>query len=355
MATYASPSTRRLAEAEGNEIPTHSLEGLSSSGDAVRFGPVELFYPGAAHSTDNLVVYVPSANVLYGGCAVHELSSTSAGNVADADLAEWPTSVERIQKHYPEAEVVIPGHGLPGGLDLLQHTANVVKAHKIAQSPSSRCGITNVERTLLRRLRLLRKSPSTQALGITKYSIVTNSNDSVTLRLMTEHDLAMLYEWLNRSHIVEWWGGEEARPTLADVQEQYLPSVLAQESVTPYIAMLNGEPIGYAQSYVALGSGDGWWEEETDPGVRGIDQSLANASQLGKGLGTKLVRALVELLFNDPEVTKIQNGPVAEQLASDPMLRESGFERQGTVTTPDGPAVYMVQTRQAFERTRSDA
>ena len=33
--------------------------------------------------------------------------------------------------------------------------------------------------------------PSTQALGITKYSIVTNSNDSVTLRLMTEHDLAM--------------------------------------------------------------------------------------------------------------------------------------------------------------------
>ena len=42
-------------------------------------------------------------------------------------------------------------------------------------------------------------------------------------------------------------------------------------------------------------------EEETDPGVRGIDQSLANASQLGKGLGTKLVPTLVELLFNDPE------------------------------------------------------
>ncbi|EKS2409694.1 TPA: AAC(6')-Ib family aminoglycoside 6'-N-acetyltransferase [Pseudomonas aeruginosa] len=192
-------------------------------------------------------------------------------------------------------------------------------------------------------------------LGITKYSIVTNSNDSVTLRLMTEHDLAMLYEWLNRSHIVEWWGGEEARPTLADVQEQYLPSVLAQESVTPYIAMLNGEPIGYAQSYVALGSGDGWWEEETDPGVRGIDQLLANASQLGKGLGTKLVRALVELLFNDPEVTKIQTDPSPSNLRAIRCYEKAGFERQGTVTTPDGPAVYMVQTRQAFERTRSDA
>ena len=82
--------------------------------------------------------------------------------------------------------------------------------------------------------------------------------------------------------------------------------------------------LGMPSRTLLLEAGDGWWEEETDPGVRGIDQSLANASQLGKGLGTKLVRALVELLFNDPEVTKIQNGPVAEQLASDPMLRESG-------------------------------
>ena len=109
----------------------------------------------------------------------------------------------------------------------------------------------------------------------------------------------MLYEWLNRSHIVEWWGGEEARPTLADVQEQYLPSVLAQESVTPYIAMLNGEPIRYASRTLLLEAGtDGGKKKPIQ--VRGIDQSLANASQLGKGLGTKLVRALVELLFNDP-------------------------------------------------------
>ena len=85
----------RLAEA-GNEFHAFSRRTLIERGQCAS-GPVELFYPGAAHSTDNLVVYVPSANVLYGGCAVHELSSTSAGNVADADLAEWPTSVERFK------------------------------------------------------------------------------------------------------------------------------------------------------------------------------------------------------------------------------------------------------------------
>lgn len=182
-----------------------------------------------------------------------------------------------------------------------------------------------------------------------------NSNSLVTLRLMTEQDLPMLYDWLNRPHIVEWWGGEEARPSLAEVREQYLPSVLAKESVTPYIAMLDQEPIGYAQSYVALGSGDGWWEEETDPGVRGIDQLLANPSQLGKGLGTKLVRALVETLFKDPEVTKIQTDPSPSNLRAIRCYEKAGFVRQKTVATPDGPAVYMVQTRQAFEQARSAA
>ena len=63
-----------------------------------------------------------------------------------------------------------------------------------------------------------------------------------------------------------------------------------------------------------LEAGTDGGKKETDPGVRGIDQSLANASQLGKGLGTKLVRALVELLFNDPEVTKIQTDPSPSNL-----------------------------------------
>lgn len=130
--TYASDLTRRLAKAEGSEVPAHSLGEFSSSGDVVHFGPVEVFYPGAAHSPDNLVVYVPSARVLFGGCAIHEASRTTAGNVADADLMEWPVSIERIKQRYSEVEVIVPGHGLPGGLELLQHTANIVEAHKVS-------------------------------------------------------------------------------------------------------------------------------------------------------------------------------------------------------------------------------
>jgi AacA4 family aminoglycoside N(6')-acetyltransferase len=179
------------------------------------------------------------------------------------------------------------------------------------------------------------------------------SENPIKLRLMTEHDLPILHDWLNRPHIVEWWGGEAERPTLDEILKHYLPRVLAEESVTPYIAMLDGEPIGYAQSYVALGSGGGWWEDEIDPGVRGIDQSLANPEQLNKGIGTKLVRALVEQLFSDPSVTKVQTDPDPNNYRAIRCYEKAGFVQQRVITTPDGSAMYMVQTRQAFERAHS--
>jgi aminoglycoside 6'-N-acetyltransferase-1b/aminoglycoside 6'-N-acetyltransferase-2 len=155
----------------------------------------------------------------------------------------------------------------------------------------------------------------------------------------------MLHDWLNRPHIVEWWGGEEERPTLEEVLAQYRPQALAAERVTPYIGLLDDRPFAYAQSYVALGSGGGWWEDVTDPGVRGIDQSIADPALLGQGLGTQLVTALVERLFSDPQVTRIQTDPAPNNPRAIRCYEKAGFRQAGTVMTPDGPAVYMVQDR----------
>jgi aminoglycoside 6'-N-acetyltransferase-1b/aminoglycoside 6'-N-acetyltransferase-2 len=163
------------------------------------------------------------------------------------------------------------------------------------------------------------------------------------LRLMTEQDLPMLQRWLNEPHIVPWWGGE--RPTLDQVRQQYRPGVLAQDGVTPYIGLLGNVPFAYAQSYLALGAGQGWWQDETDPGVRGIDQSIGVPEWLGIGLGTRLVRALVERLFSDPVVTRIQTDPSPDNHRAIRCYEKAGFRRVKTITTPDGPALYMVQCR----------
>jgi len=78
----------------------------------------------------------------------------------------------------------------------------------------------------------------------------------------------MLREWLLRPHVAKWWGPAES---ISELREEYI--------VRAYIAYLRGSPIGLIQSYVVIGSGAGWWKEETDPGARGTDQFLPEASR----------------------------------------------------------------------------
>lgn len=124
---YATELTRELAAAADNTVPEAILTGLDNAGDAVSIGPLEVFYPGAGHTRDNLVVYLPDADILFGGCAIHEAGRDTAGNTIDADLAAWPTSLQRMQARYPQVRIVIPGHGVPGDSQLLSHSIALVR------------------------------------------------------------------------------------------------------------------------------------------------------------------------------------------------------------------------------------
>ena len=161
---------------------------------------------------------------------------------------------------------------------------------------------------------------------------------NISFRPLKTSDLPLLHSWLSRPHWTEWWG---PAPTFAEVQADYGAWISDPSQVQPHIALLDGEPLGYIQSYVAMGSGGGWWEAETDPGVRGIDQSIADAAQLGKGLGTAMVRAWVAKLFADPQVTRIQTDPDPRNARAIRCYEKAGFRAVGEVLTPDGMALLM--------------
>lgn len=116
----ANPLTLELGADQGMPLP-EALAGLEP-GQAVSLGGVEVFSPGGGHSRDNLVVWVPEARVLFGSCAVRSPTYSGLGNTADADLAHWPQAIRSAKARYPDVEVVVPGHGPPGGPVLLDHT-----------------------------------------------------------------------------------------------------------------------------------------------------------------------------------------------------------------------------------------
>lgn len=179
-------------------------------------------------------------------------------------------------------------------------------------------------------------------------------DSTITFRAITEADLPLLYDWLCRPHVIEHW---EPAPTFDEVREDYVPR-LAPQSMLPvdapagvvqYLACEGGQPFGYVQAYrVMAHQSEGWWLDETDPCALGVDQFIGLPDRLGQGLGTRMLRAFLAFLFEDPRVTTIQTDPEPKNARAIACYRKAGFRDAGVVDTLDGPALLMRITRERF-------
>ena len=152
----------------------------------------------------------------------------------------------------------------------------------------------------------------------------------------------MLADWLARPHIRRWWRNYAS---LQEVREHYLPRIRGDSAVSPYLANLEGRPVGYVQSYVASDLCDGRWPQVEDPGVRGIDVLLADGGLLDQGLGTRLVTAFAAWLFEDPTVGEVRVDPVLDNGRAIRCYLKAGFREMARVESPDGPAILMKVSR----------
>lgn len=151
--------------------------------------------------------------------------------------------------------------------------------------------------------------------------------------------MRLLREWLARPHVAEWWG---TPPPLAELELEYDPAIAPTAPHRSYLALRDGVPLGFIQSYTpVLCHAEGWWLDEHDPGVRGIDQFLADADQLDRGLGTAMVRAFVSALLADPGVTRVQTDPAPENRRAIRCYEKAGFRTAREIDTPDGRALLM--------------
>lgn len=124
--TYANRLTNDILKEKGLPTAEHSF----SDSLTLHIGKtvVECYFLGGGHAVDNIVVWVPSQKILFGGCMVKDCTSTSLGNTADAaPLTEWRATIEKLQHKFRKAKTIVPGHGSTGGTELLEYT------HKLLQ------------------------------------------------------------------------------------------------------------------------------------------------------------------------------------------------------------------------------
>ena len=83
---------------------------------------VELAYFGPGHTVDNIVAWIPSKKILFGGDLVRTRNARTLGNAAEADVASWPKTLKKVKDAYPDVKIVVPGHGQPDERELIDQT-----------------------------------------------------------------------------------------------------------------------------------------------------------------------------------------------------------------------------------------
>ena len=123
IATWATQATVDLARRDGWRPRIIAPPGVVRVGGTA----AEVFFPGEAHTRDNVVVWLSATRVLFGGCMVRAAAGDSLGNTADGNVPAYAASVRALIERYPSAERVVPGHGDHGGPELLTHTLQLAE------------------------------------------------------------------------------------------------------------------------------------------------------------------------------------------------------------------------------------
>lgn len=120
IASESSIQTFDLAVSAGDvPIPKQVFDGNQTF--KVGTETIELTHFGPGHTLDNMVAYIPSEEILFGGCLVKTMNA-GKGNLADADTLQWSNTIQNILITYPNLKTVVPGHGKEGGIELLEYT-----------------------------------------------------------------------------------------------------------------------------------------------------------------------------------------------------------------------------------------
>ncbi|WP_162128422.1 subclass B1 metallo-beta-lactamase [Flavobacterium phycosphaerae] len=117
--SYAYYKTMALAKEARLTTPQNSFSDTITL--PVGQEKVMVTFFGEGHTKDNVVGYFPKEHILFGGCLIKALEA-SKGYLGDANTADWSATVAQVKKAYPEATLIVPGHGDYGDRQLLDYT-----------------------------------------------------------------------------------------------------------------------------------------------------------------------------------------------------------------------------------------
>lgn len=161
----------------------------------------------------------------------------------------------------------------------------------------------------------------------------------VSFIAVTEDHRALLHQWLETPHARQWWG---------DAEEELALIYDGKGEHEPFLACIDGEPVAYIQSWWPSRHPDLPWQHGMTPTTRGIDITIGEPRNLGKGLGSLIVRRFATRLFEqgatrliiDPDITN------ARAIAA---YMKAGFTPYDVFQSEDGSDLLMELLAEDFD------
>ncbi|TDC26394.1 N-acetyltransferase [Streptomyces sp. 8K308] len=161
-----------------------------------------------------------------------------------------------------------------------------------------------------------------------------------TFRRLAEPDFPLLAGWLARPHVARWWHHETSAEAVA---RDFGPAARADEPSDDLLALLDGRAVGLVQR-CAFADYPEYRAElaavvPVPAGAVTVDYLLGDPELLGRGLGTAMIGAALELAWAElPDARCVLVPVVAANRASWRALERAGLRRVGAgELTPDNP------------------
>ena len=159
-------------------------------------------------------------------------------------------------------------------------------------------------------------------------------------RRTTREDLPLIQTWLQNLHVARFWNHDTSD---AAVERDFAGSFEGTEPCEDFIVSYQDSPIGLIQRYLFADYPDDRTEMQTlvevPDGALSIDYFIGETRHTGQGLGTAMIRKMVEKSWDDYETSTTVIVPVAvANPASWRALLAAGFTQVATGhLTPDNP------------------
>jgi len=129
----------------------------------------------------------------------------------------------------------------------------------------------------------------------------------IGFRRLSRDDFALLASWLEEPAVRHWWNHDI---TPGALEADFGESIDGKEGSEDHLALLDGEPVGLVQ-YSRFAAFPDYVEEmeqvyPVGPTAASIDYLIGRTDMIGRGLGTEMIRAFVDRVWDaDPEVTEL--------------------------------------------------